>query len=147
MWRNDTKCKYIFMFPLKNLTRKWLTIVICVFYIPPIHLIFRIRVWIEIFCEYVAWKTTVQRNVSCAWCTKRNVKDIDMPFIMSCVELNGLSKAICNTSSRPISHSLKAESQASSQSGVKLAMKLNTSQNIKFVMKLSPIVWKIYMLI
>ena len=25
MWMNDTKCKYIFMFPLKNLARKGLT--------------------------------------------------------------------------------------------------------------------------
>ena len=25
MWRNDTKCKYMFMFPLKNLARKGLT--------------------------------------------------------------------------------------------------------------------------
>ena len=24
MWRNDTKCNYMFMFPLKNLARKWL---------------------------------------------------------------------------------------------------------------------------
>ena len=39
-----------------------------------------------------------------------------------------------------------AESQSRSQSGVKLAMKWNTSQNIKFGMKLSPMVWGIYML-
>ena len=25
MWRNDIKCKYMFMFPLKNLARKGLT--------------------------------------------------------------------------------------------------------------------------
>ena len=26
MWRNDMKCKYMFMFPLKNLARKGLKI-------------------------------------------------------------------------------------------------------------------------
>ena len=25
MWRNDIKCKYMFMFSLKNLARKWLS--------------------------------------------------------------------------------------------------------------------------
>ena len=38
------------------------------------------------------------------------------------------------------------ESQSRSQSGVKLAIKWNSSQNIKFGMKLLPIVWGIYML-
>ena len=27
MWRNDTKCKYMFMFPLKNLARKGLILI------------------------------------------------------------------------------------------------------------------------
>ena len=39
-----------------------------------------------------------------------------------------------------------AESQSRSQSRVKLAIKSNTSQNTKFGMKLSPMVWGIYML-
>ena len=33
MWMNDTKCKYMFMFPLKNLARKGLTI-------PPLHCLY-----------------------------------------------------------------------------------------------------------
>ena len=44
------------------------------------------------------------------------------------------------------SKQISAESQSRSQSGVKLAIKWNTSQNIKFGMKLSPMVWGIYML-
>ena len=99
MWRNDTKCKYMFMFPLKNLSRKglimgisylllerwslywnWLLIVLWwqVHIMVMIHRCIKPDIWDAMRAEKISFSYTNMNGSTKNWCS------VMMPILLDC---------------------------------------------------------------